>query len=314
MPCNIEIRKTIENSINELLPNPEAVMADSVAKRIVKELNELWESAISRVAPYSGDGGAFVKINSLEDAVQKEYKRQLEAEKAFERDFDFFRGDEPLLEQEQRDLFLQRAAPVKPGVQELFDTNPELANAVYEAAGLRTLENNKLEQDIKELIKGREDVPSSIFLSYLVNNNLIPKIQEYITSIGYRHGEWNELYKRLRLDYSPINTKSEKAKLISHELMHALSHKYITSYEALRQPDFKEYILKINENEKIKGTNRTIELVNLTKEQLDALDNLVRIKEKVFDFIKSGKFNKNEKLTNADFGSLNYAFSELDKK
>lgn len=224
--------------------------------------------------------------------------------------WDFYKGEVP----EHEYLQINTTPYIKSGVSELFESNPELANTVYEAARLRTLENNKLEQDIKELIKGREDIPSSIFLSYLVNNNLIPKIQEYITSIGYRHGEWNELYKRLTLDYSPTNTKSEKAKLISHELMHALSHKYITSYEALRQPDFKEYILKTNENEKIKGTNRTIELVNLTKEQLDALDNLVRIKEKVFDFIKSGKFNKNEKLTNANFGSLNYAFSELDKK
>lgn len=129
MPCTIEIRKVIENSIDELLPNPDAAMAESVAKKIVKELNTLWASPISRVAPYSGDGGAFVKINSLEDAVQKEYKRQLEAEKDFERDFDFFRGDEPLLEQEQReDLFLQRATPVKPGVQEVFNQNPELAS------------------------------------------------------------------------------------------------------------------------------------------------------------------------------------------
>ena len=188
------------------------------------------------------------------------------------------------------------------GAKLAFESSEELQNVAYEAAGLRTLENNKLEQDIKELIKGREDMPSSIFLSYLLNNNLIPKIQEYIKTISSRHGEWNELYKRLRLDYSPINTKSERAKLMSHELMHTLSHKYITSYEALRQPDYKEYILKVNENEKIKGTNRTVGLVNLTKEQIDAFDNLVRIKEKVFDFIKKGKYKLNENLLKRDFG------------
>jgi hypothetical protein len=109
MPCPIEIRKTIENSIDELLPNPEAVMVDSVAKGIVKELNTLWESAISRVVPYSGQGGAFVKINSLDEAVDKEYKRQLKAEQEFERDLDFFKGDESLMQQEQRDdLLLQK--------------------------------------------------------------------------------------------------------------------------------------------------------------------------------------------------------------
>ena len=88
----------------------------------------MWSSAIARVVPYSGEGGAYVKINPLEDAIDKEYKRQLDAEKSFERDFDFFRGDQALLEQEQRDLFLQATAPIKPGVQELFNTNPELAS------------------------------------------------------------------------------------------------------------------------------------------------------------------------------------------
>ena len=128
MPCPIEIRKVIENSINELLPNPDAIVAQSSANKVVKELNTMWSSAIARVIPYSGEGGAYVKINPLEDAIDKEYKRQLDAEKAFERDFDFFRGDQALLEQERRDLFLQATAPIKPGVQELFNTNPELAS------------------------------------------------------------------------------------------------------------------------------------------------------------------------------------------
>jgi len=128
MPCPIEIRKVIESSIDEMLPNPDAIVSQPNANKVVKELNTMWSSAIARVVPYSGEGGAYVKINPLEDAIDKEYKRQLAAEKEFERDFNFFRGDQALLEQEQRDLFLQSTAPVKPGVQELFDTNPELAS------------------------------------------------------------------------------------------------------------------------------------------------------------------------------------------
>jgi hypothetical protein len=200
------------------------------------------------------------------------------------------------------------------GAKNAFESSEELQNVYYEAAGLRTLENNKLEQDIKELIKGRENIPSSIFLSYLVNNNLIPKIQEYITSIGYRGGEWHPLYNRLTLNYATTQTSSEKAKLIAHELMHSLSHKYITTYEALKNKEFKNYIEKTNENEKLKGTGRQIELTNLTEEQVKAFDNLVRIKQKVYDFIKKGEYKLNENLLKADFGSLNYAFSDLDKK
>jgi len=114
MPCPIEIRKVIENSINELLPNPDAIVAQSNANKIVKELNTMWSSAIVRVVPYSGEGGAYVKINPLEDAIDKEYKRQLAAEKEFERDFNFFRGDQALMEQEQREsLFYNRPSDIQ---------------------------------------------------------------------------------------------------------------------------------------------------------------------------------------------------------
>jgi len=113
MPCPIEIRKVIESSIDEMLPNPDAIVSQPNANKVVKELNTMWSSAIARVVPYSGEGGAYVKINPLEDAIDKEYKRQLAAEKEFERDFNFFRGDQALLEQEQRDLFLQRTSPVE---------------------------------------------------------------------------------------------------------------------------------------------------------------------------------------------------------
>jgi hypothetical protein len=129
MPCPIEIRKVIESSIDEMLPNPDAIVSQSNANKVVKELNTMWSSAIARVVPYSGEGGAYVKINPLEDAIDKEYKRQLAAEKEFERDFNFFRGDQALLEQEQRDLFLQKTSTaVKSGVQELFDSNPGLSD------------------------------------------------------------------------------------------------------------------------------------------------------------------------------------------
>jgi hypothetical protein len=129
MPCPIQIRETIQKSIDRKLPDPQAVMSQDAAKGIVDYLNKLWSSAITRMQQYSGLGGFRVIVNSLDDAVNKEFKRQQDAEKAFERNLDFFKGDEALLEQENRDgLFLQRAAPVKPGVQELFNTNLELAS------------------------------------------------------------------------------------------------------------------------------------------------------------------------------------------
>jgi len=115
MPCLIQIRETIQKSVDRKLPNPEAVMSQDAAKGIVDYLNKLWSSAIARVQQYSGLGGFRVIINPLEDAVNKEFKRQEDAENAFERDLDFFKGDEALLEQEQRDeLFLQKPEETLP--------------------------------------------------------------------------------------------------------------------------------------------------------------------------------------------------------
>ena len=129
MPCPIQIRETIQKSIDRKLPDPQAVMSQDAAKRIVDYLNKLWSSAITRMQQYSGLGGFRVIVNSLDDAVNKEFKKQEAAEKAFERDLNFFKGDEALMEQEQRDLFLQKTSTaVKPGVQELFEINPELSS------------------------------------------------------------------------------------------------------------------------------------------------------------------------------------------
>ena len=115
MPCPIQIRETIQNSIDRKLPDPEAVMSQDAAKEIVDYLNKLWSSAVARVQQYSGLGGFRVIINPLEDAVNKEFKRQEDAENAFERDLDFFKGDEALLEQEERDeLFLQKPEETLP--------------------------------------------------------------------------------------------------------------------------------------------------------------------------------------------------------
>lgn len=103
MPCPIEIKQTIQKSIDDKLPDPQIVMSKEAAKKIVDYLNKLWSSAITKLQEYSGLGGYRVVVNSLDDAVSKEFKRQKDAESEFERDLDFFQGDEALFEQEQRD-------------------------------------------------------------------------------------------------------------------------------------------------------------------------------------------------------------------
>jgi hypothetical protein len=106
MPCKIEIRKTVEASIDKRLPDREAVMFKQAANSIKKYLNELWGvSTLTNIVQYSGDGGykVIVSEDGINLAVEKEAKKQEEAEKKFERDLDFFQGDEALLEQEERE-------------------------------------------------------------------------------------------------------------------------------------------------------------------------------------------------------------------
>jgi hypothetical protein len=109
MACILEIKKTINESIDKQLPYREVVMSDKAAKSISQSLNLLWNSAITRIAQYSSQGGYRVIVNSIEDAAQKELKKQQEAEKLFERDLAFFNGDEALLEQENpKETFYQK--------------------------------------------------------------------------------------------------------------------------------------------------------------------------------------------------------------
>jgi hypothetical protein len=115
MACKIQIREAIQKSIDRKLPDLQAVMSQDAAKGIVDYLNKLWSSAITRMQQYSGLGGFRVVVNPLDDAVDKEFKKQEAAEKAFERDINFFKGDEALMEQEERDdLLLQKPEETLP--------------------------------------------------------------------------------------------------------------------------------------------------------------------------------------------------------
>lgn len=195
MPCPIEIRKVIENSINELLPNPDAIVAQSNANKIVKELNTMWSSAIARVVPYSGEGGAYVKINPLEDAIDKEYKRQLDAEKSFERDFDFFKGDEALLEQERRDLFLQRSGTVDDDSAVIKNLNQQLIDGFLKDFNITASEYENLKKDVGiDALTASDLVTKSI--AYKKGESILPEVAYFAYSILGRQN--NKLRSELR--------------------------------------------------------------------------------------------------------------------
>lgn len=107
MSCKIEIRKSIDASVNEILPYADSVVSLKAATETVNKLNNLWGD-IATKQQYSSYGGYKILIHDIDKAVEREYQLQVEAEKAFKQDLDFFNGDVALYEQDQRDSFLQK--------------------------------------------------------------------------------------------------------------------------------------------------------------------------------------------------------------
>jgi len=128
MACRIEIRKTIDESIDKVLPYRFEELGKAGAEQKSKELNDLW-GPIAKPIRASSDTFQ-VEIYNIDKAVDREFEKQTQAEQSFSRDLNFFNDDQALYEQDKKDLENQDVIPpveVKPGVQELFDSNPELA-------------------------------------------------------------------------------------------------------------------------------------------------------------------------------------------
>lgn len=103
MACILEIRKTIQKSIDEkLLLSKNVGIVKRGAEKIRDYLNDLWDSPIAVVKRHKFNGNVYVvEIKSLDAAVNKEFKKQLAAEKSHEKNLPFFNYDSELFIQEQ---------------------------------------------------------------------------------------------------------------------------------------------------------------------------------------------------------------------
>lgn len=103
MACILEIRKTIQKSIDEKLSLSSNVgIVKRGAEKIRDYLNDLWDSPIAVIKRNKFNSNAYVvEIKSLDAAVNKEFKKQLAAERSFKRDLAFFNYDSQLFIQEQ---------------------------------------------------------------------------------------------------------------------------------------------------------------------------------------------------------------------
>ncbi len=198
---------------------------------------------------------------------------------------------------------------IKEGVKELFDSNPELANAVYEALGFEIpttkLQGKKFDYGeptffdvVTELTSGeRSKLPSSILINKLLDGEFLPTIKDSQIILGLSEaGMWRPNLKKIE---ASGENKSSLAKKIGHELLHSVTNNIILSYQNLKGViDFND---KYNKDFIKQGY---IKPVNLTKSQVEALDNLVRIRNKVVAYVEQNK----DKIQKKDrgFGTYDY--------
>ena len=100
MPCKIEIRKTIDKNIADKTQNDFRGFTEKQARNIAININSLWGN-IASITQSTGEGGWRILTSRIDDAVNREFDKQKNAENSFERDLDFFNGDIALFEQEK---------------------------------------------------------------------------------------------------------------------------------------------------------------------------------------------------------------------
>jgi predicted NAD-dependent protein-ADP-ribosyltransferase YbiA (DUF1768 family) len=195
------------------------------------------------------------------------------------------------------------------GVKEIFDSNSELANQVYEALGFEIpttkLQGKQFEYGeprffdvVEELTSGeRASLPSSILINKLLKGEYLPEIKESQIILGLSEaGIWRPNIKKIE---ASGENKSTLAKKIGHELLHSVTNNIILSYQNLKGTvDFTDKYYKdfIRQG--------YIKPVDLSKSQIEALDNLVRIRNKVISYVEQNK----DKIQKQDrgFGTYDY--------
>jgi hypothetical protein len=194
-------------------------------------------------------------------------------------------------------------------INNLFNENESLANAVYEALGFEIpttkLQGKQFEYGeprffdvVEELTSGeRASLPSSILINKLLKGEYLPEIKESQIILGLSEaGIWRPNIKKIE---ASGENKSTLAKKIGHELLHSVTSNIILSYQNLKGTvDFTDKYYKdfIRQG--------YIKPVDLSKSQIEALDNLVRIRNKVISYVEQNK----DKIQKQDrgFGTYDY--------
>ena len=190
MPCKIEIRKTIDESISTLTEKDYWGFTQKQARPIVVKLNSLWGS-IASLQQNSGQGGYRIVISRMDEAINREYAKQLEAEKRFERSLNFFKDDVALYEQEQKELKeIDKESSYPTSLFGLNDDNNLEFHVNTINVVSKFLENAGIEQRLVPEFLSSE---GSVVQGAIAAANFINGTVDIIDDLNKRPSAWNKL-------------------------------------------------------------------------------------------------------------------------
>ena len=296
MSCRLEIKKSVEKSINTKLPYRDAIYPLASAKIIANYLNKLWDSKIAVPIQYLKQGMYKVSILSLDEAIDKEFAKQEKSQKSFEHNLDFFIDDHILYEQNLAEDKLNTIAPpkqtpnIKPGVSELFDSNPELANAVYESLGFNpnefSLVLKKEEENPEGIMLGEYDI---IYKDTVIGNVFLPLgYKNYtIKGIGFKEEFLNKgLGKAF---YKWLGNKADIENATLNSDFDNTSESAERVWESLKKENLAE---DVQMGFRFKPKNLKQQAQELYSQYLDSIFPDSKVKDIVYHYTDAKKFDK----------------------
>ena len=165
------------------------------------------------------------EIRTPEEVLEKLAKR-MQAKTG--RDLDFYMGDQALMDQEEGyeeevTKTSSQTEQIKPGVQELFESNPELANQVYEALGFINLLPSTLPYKVGKIYntQKKEIFAGIVNGEVYINKELIDKYSNK-EILENQAPQLNTILKNLNVYDKLIALSKEKfiKFLVAHEQAH----------------------------------------------------------------------------------------------
>jgi len=134
MPCILQIKQTINDSIDAKLPYRYTSMYKGLAKEIATSLNNLWGSKVAEAVQASELGGYNVYIYPIEPLAEKIFKQQEKIEKELGNSLDFFNEDSEGIKDTTESLDFynnDRALMEQEGIEVIYDSEEIEESALY---------------------------------------------------------------------------------------------------------------------------------------------------------------------------------------